>query len=71
MARLLMRGALKTLGADERLEMFCAESFSVGTRRRVVDVVVDGEVVRCHAPLEFHVMRNALQVMCPVPEASP
>lgn len=68
MLRLLLRAALKTLDGDELLEAFCADAFEIETRRRMVDVVADGEIVRCRTPLRFRVERSALQVIVPPEE---
>lgn len=65
MLRLLLRAALKTLDGDELLEAFCADTFEIETRRRFVDVVADGEIIRCRTPLRFRVERSALQVIVP------
>lgn len=61
--RLIWNGLTRNLGDEARLEKFCAGSFHVDTRRRAVDVVVDGEVVRCKTPLSFRVVRKGLQVI--------
>jgi diacylglycerol kinase family enzyme len=63
--RLLLRAAFKSLGNDEQLESFCADGFEMETKRRFVDVVVDGEIVRCRTPLGFRIARGALQVILP------
>jgi diacylglycerol kinase family enzyme len=63
--RLLWRGLMRNLDEETRLEKFCAGAFHVDTRRRSVDVVVDGEVVRCATPLSFRVARQALRVIVP------
>ncbi len=68
MARLLLRGAVKHMGDDDRLEMFCADQVTVETKRRSIDVVIDGEVIRCATPLDFRVVRNGLNVITPKQE---
>lgn len=68
MLRLLLRAALKTLQGEQLLEAFCADAFEIETRRRMVDVVADGEIVRCRTPLRFRVERSALQVIVPPEE---
>ncbi|HEY8606958.1 MAG TPA: diacylglycerol kinase family protein [Noviherbaspirillum sp.] len=68
MLRLLVRTALKALDGDELLEAFCADQFEMETRRPYVDVVADGEIVRCRTPLQFRVARAALQVIVPAEE---
>lgn len=69
MLRLFWNGLIRNLGEDDRLETFCTKHLSVETRRRSMDVVVDGEVIRCQTPLSFRVARQALQVV--VPAAAP
>lgn len=64
-ARLLWSGITRRLNDEERLEQFCAQLFNVDSRRRMIDVVVDGEVVRCTTPLAFRVAHDALQVVVP------
>ena len=68
MARLVVRGALGKLNDEKRLEMFGADSLVVESKRRKIDVVVDGEVVQCHTPLNFRTARDALWVVAPKQE---
>jgi diacylglycerol kinase family enzyme len=65
-ARLLLRGLLRSLNDDTRLEMFCADAFDVESKRRKIDVVVDGEVIQCRTPLRFHTARDELKVVVPM-----
>jgi diacylglycerol kinase family enzyme len=65
MLRLLLRAALKTLDGDQLLEAFCADAFEMETRRHHVDVVADGEIIRCRTPLRFRIERAALEVIVP------
>jgi diacylglycerol kinase family enzyme len=69
MARLLLRGAFKNLNGDSHLEMFCTDMIDVESKRRKVDVVVDGELIQCRTPLSFRVARHALKVMVPLQES--
>lgn len=64
-ARLLLRGLLRDMRSEERLEEFSASHISVHTRRRSVACVVDGEIVNLAAPLEFSAVPEALQLICP------
>lgn len=64
-ARLLLRGLTRTLNDEANLEQFCAQMFSVDSRRKKIDVVLDGEVTRCSTPLSFRVVHNALQIVVP------
>ncbi len=68
MARLVLRGALGKLNDEMRLEMFGADSLVVESKRRKIDVVVDGEVVQCHTPLSFRTVRDSLWVVAPKQE---
>ena len=63
MALLVVRGALGKLNDETRLEMFGADSLVVESKRRKIDLVVDGEVVQCHTPLSFRTARDALWVV--------
>ena len=65
MARLVVRGALGKLNDEKRLEMFGADSLVVESKRRKIDVVVDGEVIQCHTPLIFRIEHNALRLVVP------
>ncbi|MDO9179827.1 MAG: diacylglycerol kinase family protein [Agitococcus sp.] len=68
MALLVVRGALGKLNDETRLEMFGADSLVVESKRRKIDLVVDGEVVQCHTPLSFRTARDALWVVVPKQE---
>ncbi len=63
--RLLARALLKNLDEDPALESFCAAGLEVLSRRRSVDVVVDGELKRMRTPLVFRSLPDALQVVVP------
>ncbi|WP_192804878.1 diacylglycerol/lipid kinase family protein [Noviherbaspirillum aerium] len=65
MCRLILRGVMRNLASDSHLETFCTDRFDVESRRSGIDVVVDGEIVRCRTPLSFRVARRALQVVVP------
>lgn len=67
-ARLLLRGAIRNLKDESRLKEFCADSFEVETSRKVIDLVIDGEIICCHTPLKFRVEKNALSVVVPAKE---
>lgn len=64
-ARILLRGMVKNLKDESKLEEFCTDHFTVSTRKRSMDVVIDGEIIHCRTPLEFRVERNALTVLVP------
>ncbi|SNT04164.1 Diacylglycerol kinase family enzyme [Noviherbaspirillum humi] len=64
-AKLLWHGATRRLNQNESLETFCADAFSAATRKRRIDVVVDGEIVRLATPLDFRILPDALTVAVP------
>lgn len=68
MAGLLLRGALRDLNDDARLDMFCAGEFSVDSKRHRVEVVIDGEVIHCGIPLVFRMLPGGLKVIVPMAE---
>lgn len=70
MCRLILRGAMRNLASDSNLETFCTDRFDVESRRKAVDVVVDGEIVKCRTPLSFRVARESLQVIVPARTAA-
>ncbi len=73
--RLLLQGAMGTLGDDERVESFQFQRMTVapwlpyGTRR--VKVATDGEVSFMRPPLEFRVSPKPLYLLKPTAEANP
>lgn len=69
-ARLLFRGAIKNLKDESRLKEFCADHFEVESRRKIINLVIDGEIIRCNTPLEFKVDKKTLTVLVPLEEKS-
>jgi len=65
MLGLFVRGAFRHVANDPHLETFCIDAFDAETDKDHVDVVVDGEIVRCAAPLSFRVAPRALRVIVP------
>lgn len=66
MLRFLFRGLIRNLKDASNLEEFCADSFIVETHHKALELVVDGEIVRCTTPLEFRVEKHALRVLVPL-----
>lgn len=70
MLRLMLRGAMGTLGEAESVERFDFWHLVVRpglTGRRRVKVAFDGEVTRMRAPLDFRVLEQPLYLMKPGP----
>lgn len=63
--RLMWRGIVKNLKFESKLVQFCADTFEVETKRQQIDMVIDGEIVRCTTPLQFRVEGHAINVLVP------
>lgn len=63
--RMIVRGLLGGLRSSGDIDMTCARELRVGTRRRRVNVALDGEVVRLRAPLHYVIRPAALRVIAP------
>lgn len=72
MIRLMLHGAMGTLGEAQSVEHFEFEHMVVkptlAPGRRGVKVAFDGEVMRMRAPLEFRVLAKPLYLLKPRPE---
>ncbi len=70
MCRLMWRGIVKNLKFESKLVQFCADTFEVETNRKQIEMVVDGEIVQCSAPLTFRVEAHAIRIIVPSEEAA-
>lgn len=71
-ARILLRGLLRDMRSEERLEEFSAAHITVQTHnKRHVALVMDGEIIKLQAPLEFKAVPQALRLICPGSESAP
>jgi diacylglycerol kinase family enzyme len=52
----------------QKLNAFCAEKLEIKTRRPLMSVVVDGEIMALQTPLKIEVQRHALLVVRPRPK---
>lgn len=52
----------------QKLNALCAEKLEIKTRRPLLSVVVDGEIMALQTPLKIEVQRNALRVVRPRPK---
>jgi diacylglycerol kinase family enzyme len=65
LARLTLRGLFRMLEAEQSLDSFCADAIAINHRRRVVEVVLDGERLPLATPLRFRIRCGALELMVP------
>jgi diacylglycerol kinase family enzyme len=74
MIRLMLHGAMGTLGEAQSVERFEFEHMVVRPTlahgRRGVKVAFDGEVTRMRAPLEFRVLAKPLYLLMPIPQGT-
>jgi hypothetical protein len=75
MLRLLLHGAMGTLGEAQSVEHFEFDHLVVRPPlvpgRRGVKVAFDGEVTRLRAPLDFRVLSKPLYLLKPGPQPDP
>jgi diacylglycerol kinase family enzyme len=75
MIRLMLHGAMGTLGESQNVERFDFDHLVVKPTltpgRRGVKVAFDGEVTRLRAPLDFRVLATPLYLMMPRVQANP
>lgn len=75
MLRLMLHGAMGTLGEAHSVERFEFDHLVVrptlAPGRRGVKVAFDGEVTRLRAPLDFRVLSKPLYLLMPSPHATP
>jgi diacylglycerol kinase family enzyme len=75
MIRLMLHGAMGTLGEAEQIEHFQFAHLLVRPTlipgRRGIKVAFDGEVTRLRAPLNFQVLSQPLYLLKPDPQANP
>lgn len=72
--RLAAEMALGNWRQDEALDIEPVERVTIRTRKKVLNVMLDGEVMQLQTPLNFRIHKGALAVLAPVPqriEASP
>ncbi len=74
MVRLMLHGAMGTLGTAEDIEHFTFDRLllrpTLSPRRRGVKVAFDGEVTRLRAPLCFQVLAKPLYLLKPAPASN-
>jgi diacylglycerol kinase family enzyme len=65
MLKLLLNGALGRLQQDRDFETIYPRQVWMETRRSMLHVAADGEVMRMNAPLHYEIMPRALSVFVP------
>lgn len=68
--RLAILSLIGSLRQERDFSAQCLKEFWVETRRRSLDVALDGEVIRMKPPLHYKTRPKALMVMRPVAEAA-
>jgi diacylglycerol kinase family enzyme len=65
MARLTFRMLLGRWKNDETLVIERAKAVTLTSRRKMLQVMIDGEVSKMQPPLEFHIRPKALRILAP------
>lgn len=69
MLRLTTEMLLGNWQEDEALTIDVVEAVRIRTRNRLVKVMLDGEIMTLHSPLEFALLPRALSILTPPPVA--
>jgi len=64
LVRLAFKSLIGSLEQERDFQSQCLPEFWVESRRRYLDVAVDGEVVRMRPPLHYRIRPGALRVLC-------
>jgi YegS/Rv2252/BmrU family lipid kinase len=68
--RLALRALMGRLAQDHDFHAFTRPSVEIRTRRRLVRVALDGEVLQLTSPIRYAVRPRALRVLVPAPRAT-
>ena len=63
--RQMLLGALGRLRDEQELERFCTDSLIVDSKRRTIELAIDGELCSLTPPLVFSKGRRALTLIVP------
>lgn len=64
-ARFFLRGLAKSLSQDTNLHEFGSAGFEIEMAQPIVELVLDGEIVRYKTPLRFRADEKALRIIVP------
>lgn len=63
--RVVLRGIMKTIEKEEKVESFCVDTLTIHTRKLHQTVALDGEMFKMVSPLHVEAVPNALQMIMP------
>lgn len=69
MLRIVWRGITKTIEKEENVESYCAADLEIATRRKSMDVALDGEIFHLQSPFRIKALPGALRMVVPQVEA--
>ena len=64
-ARVVLRGIMKTIEKEEKVESFCVDKLTIHTRKLHQTVALDGEMFQMVSPLHVEAVPDALQMVLP------
>lgn len=65
MLKILLHGVTKTIEKDENVDSFCAADLEIVTKRKSMDVALDGEMFHLSSPFHIQSMPGALRMVVP------
>lgn len=68
MLRILWRGITHTIEKEENVDSYCAADLEIHTRRKSMDVALDGELFHMQQPFKIVSLPGALRMVVPEPE---
>jgi diacylglycerol kinase family enzyme len=71
MLRMALLTYLQRLKGERDLEVLCLEEAAIHSRRRRLNLAIDGEIHQVHTPLHVRFRRGALRVIAPLPAPIP
>jgi diacylglycerol kinase family enzyme len=66
MFRVLVRGIMKTLDNEEKMQTFCTREMTIDTRKSWHTIALDGEMLQTSSPLKVESLPAALNLVLPL-----
>lgn len=63
--KIFLKGFFKKLDQEEKLDCFCSDEMTIHTRKPIMTVALDGEMLRTPSPLTIKALKGALNLVLP------
>ncbi len=70
-ARVILRGIMRTIEKESRVDSFCVDSLTIHTKKLGQTVALDGEIFKMTSPLNIEAVPGALQMVLPPKKETP